>query len=226
MIRHVWPVVFGVVAVGSPALAADGAAFQDMGPYLSAHGGLLWLLDATAHIPSDGDSSVSSYDLGHRFGGAFGVDVSSHFGIEGEFSYAHAGLNHVALSDDITGPIWSNPATGGASVGTFMGNLIARAQWQSLQPYVGVGAGLAIAHSETSTVNQYDEPLAFADTDQTWAVQGFLGADFALSPDATIGARYRVQYVGPFSLYDGFINIDGSVWRSVEVTLKVKLGNR
>ena len=63
-------------------------------------------------------------------------------------------------------------------------------------------------------------PVAFADKDETWSAQGFIGVDKAITSNLSVGVRYRAQGIGDFDLYDGVIQIDKTLWHSGELTLE------
>jgi outer membrane immunogenic protein len=230
--------VAALIAITNAAYAADASIplkaaspavnnSAGIGPYVSWHAGAQWLNKSTVHMPFDNDTGFNTYDVGYTFGTAIGYNFNKNFGVEGEVSYSLANAKHTTLYDntDLANPLWSNPAHGRVGALTIMGNAIVGAEWSALHPYIGAGAGVAIVHNNTTTFNESFDPLHFVDTDVAWAAQAFVGADVRVTNDTSVGARYRVRYIGPFTLADGAINPERSVWQSAELTLKHSFGH-
>ena len=229
-------VMFLVLTTLTGTAFAEGTMqTPDQGFYLRFSAGALGLMDADSRIPTDGDESVTEYDIGYRVGGAIGYHFNEHFGIEVEGAHSSADPDTLTLYGDpnstnfqmLNNVIWSTSSVDGeAQANTLMFNIVYRHPWTDLTPYIGIGGGWAWMDSETSFIHPIALiPLTFEDTDETWSAQGFIGVDKAITSNLSVGVRYRVQGIGAFDLYedDGtpfIINIDETIWHSGELTLE------
>jgi opacity protein-like surface antigen len=193
------------------------------GLYFTVHGGALGIPDVgtmfNVGLGSETNGQTST-DTGYRLGGSVGYDFNSMFGAEAEVSYGHVNIN--SFTPDTASAI---PVTGDASALSVMGNLIVGRQMGAFRPYIGVGAG-AVDVSMSVPAGQLG-PDGVDDSDWTWGAQVFVGVDFALTNNVSLGARYRYQYVGDTGFNDTGgtpITLDGFGAQSLEAVLKVRFG--
>jgi opacity protein-like surface antigen len=76
------------------------------------------------------------------------------------------------------------------------------ANWHGLTPYLGAGVGFSHIDESISGIGG----VGFGTTSQNetdFAANGILGVDFAVMPQLTIGARYRLLYVNTSSTDNG-----------------------
>jgi opacity protein-like surface antigen len=136
---------------------------------------------------------------GYRVGGAIGLRQGN-LSLEAEVGYSHSAIDHVHLisTNGVPSPA-DLPATGSGSLLTGMVNAFLGTDIGNIRPYVGAGVG--VGHF---TANNITTAGAFLDGGTTGlAAQGLIGVDFALTGNATLGARYRYLYVADLSLMDG-----------------------
>jgi len=242
MHKFLFPLAAGLAIMSGAAYAADLSfkppqmvvpAPETMGGasmYFTLHGGALWLPSVGTDIGAGSFVGDTSTKMGYRVGGSIGYDFNSSVGAEAEVSYGNAGLNAYTCSIGCGG-IPSNPAlTGSASLLTVMGNLVLGTQMGAFHPYVGVGAGAADVF--LSVPDFQFGPDGLKDNNWTWAAQAFVGVDFALTKNVSLGGRYRYQYIGPTKFMDlgdqtgtpAPVALDGFGAQSIEAVLKVRFG--
>jgi opacity protein-like surface antigen len=138
-----------------------------------------------------------------------------------EFSHSEVEANSLALFDNAAGFLFKKSVSGDLDFWTFMGNVVARTHWgPSFQPYVGVGGGGTLIDND---IVIFPGTTGVSDSDFAGAAQAFVGFDFALTRNFSVGARYSIAYIGPtnFSDYQGDpVNADSATLQSVKVTLK------
>ncbi|MCL2330967.1 MAG: outer membrane beta-barrel protein [Proteobacteria bacterium] len=104
--------------------------------------------------------------------------------------------------------------------------LYTMAQWTSVSAYIGAGAGGAMINSRISG------PLFVIDnndsaTTMTFAVQGIIGLEYALTDSFSVGAQYRLMYNGGATHNRGVIGGDTYVAKiSGILTNSLMLGAR
>ena len=211
-----------IASSSGAALSADIAVEPEAAPesswYLSLQGGIKfdedWNDDPEVFT---GDFTFHTDD-GFRVGAALGYDFASIFVLEGELGFMTQDFD--SLSEDCCDAEFE--ADGDLSILTGMVNIAAGFPIASfVRPYVGVGAG--VAH-----VSFNDATSAFGfnvdDSDNVFAVQGFVGVDLTLSDRFAIGARYRLLHLSDVSLENngGYEHdLDPDLIHSLEAVLTV-----
>ncbi len=152
-------------------LAAHPVAAQTNGWYLGLGGGANWVNDTKVGNAPGGPASVE-HDMGWAGLGKVGYGFGD-VRLEGELSYRQndgKGANNIDLTS------WSTLANVLYDFNG-MGKFV---------PYVGVGVGLSAVNAEgrVSTVN-------FDDSAVVPAMQGIIGANYALTDNWLVGADYR-----------------------------------
>lgn len=204
-------------------VVAPAPAFNWAGLYASFHGGVYLPEDAnsTFLVGPPSVSGVSESSAGYRVGGALGYDFNQTFGVEIEASYASAAVDQITVEG-----VGTLPADGDGRVFSIMGNAFIGQSFGRMRLYAGGGAGAA----QLSLGLDFPAPLdaGVHDSDWTWAAQGIVGVEFALTRAVTIGGRYRYQFIGPTDFLDGDsdpVAVDGFGSHSAEAVLKIRLGS-
>lgn len=124
-------------------------------------------------------------DIGYVVGGAYGVEFSKFFAVEGEVAYRSNNVD--------SGVINGVSFDGGGDINalSFMGNAILKAPGASgFTPYAGVGAGTARVGGE-------------GDHDFVFAYQAFGGVSKDVSERMSAGLEYRYLDANTATLTDG-----------------------
>jgi len=187
---------------------------------------------AGAIIPDDVHSNISgadsgsvdlSFDTGAAFTGFVGYHFTDQFTGEAELGYATAGTDTV--TGTINGIGVSVPVNG--HFNSALG--FANALWTpplrvgGFSPYLGGGIGFASIDSSVSSVGGVAVGANHSETD--FAAQLILGADYQLTDQFAIGARYRFVWVnsGSTTASEGdLVNQDDFTAHVLMVTGKVR----
>jgi opacity protein-like surface antigen len=227
-----FPLAAGLAVLSTAALAADlgyeppGPAPMEPAPapwsgiYFSVHGGGLWIPPVGTSFNDGANTGDTSTNVGYRVGGSVGYDFSSAFGVEAEVSYGAVTLD--TFEADGGGTLG---VTGDASTLTIAGNVIIGQQWGAFRPYVGIGGGAA--QISLSVPDNVFGPDGVSDSDWTWMAQAFVGIDFMLTHNVSLGARYRFQYTGGTNFEDEGgtpLALDAFGAHSIEAVLKARFG--
>lgn len=205
-----------VVVPPAPPIVVPPAPPATKSLYVSVFGGLYWQQDADIVALTNPPEFTVGTDRGYRLGGAIGMQFTPMLGAEIEGTYATADICCAIINDT---PILVDP---GASSNLFsiMGNLTIGHSFGKVRPYVALGAGaINLGVNVPAGMFAVDEVV---DRDWTWGLQVLAGVDFALSDTVSIGARYRLQHVGPTLFVDGGgddVNVSGFHTHSLEAVL-------
>lgn len=151
-----------------------------------------------------------NFETGVATGLILGWHVNPFLAVEGNFEYAGFDLRSLSGTLTETGPV-SGSISG--SVGlkgrfdTYNGLVnaiwspLGAANWHGLSPYLGVGVGFShIDESLTAITVAGTTFTGNASQDNTdFAANGIVGFDYAVMPQLTVGARYRLLYVNTAS---------------------------
>ena len=203
------------------AAAADEIGYPSFGLYASLHGG--WYLPqeptATFEVGPDTVLGGINVDNGYRIGGAIGYDFTRNFAVEFETSFARSTVDSIDVGPPVDA---TQPAPGHGSLLTLMGNAIIGEHYGNWRPYIGAGIGGALVSLDVDFMSGLD--------DSDWALAGqvFVGVDYAISDNVSVGARYRYQHVGSTDYTDGNdlpVGLSDFGAHSIELGLKVKFGS-
>ncbi len=189
-----------VIALVALCLAPSVVSAQTMGGYVEGNIGAAFISDADAHINISDLSATATGDYGTEllFGleaGISGLANADNLRLGLSWDRVSADLNSLNVSgSDFVGPFTFNgncpDPRGFCSAYDKAVNIVAANAYFDLplgntmgvQPFIGVGAGMAF----------------FEDTDSELALSGTLGARIPLGENVYLGGRYRFQWIaGP-----------------------------
>jgi opacity protein-like surface antigen len=198
-------------------------------------------------IDIDADLEVET-DGGPRVGGSVGHYFGEIFAIEAEVAWMRQDLEEATLDNlDIVveadrgesqsrserhincdSPHCTQELDGDVTIFTVMGNAILGLPLGGsvIQPYVGVGAGVAFVNFNDVELHNGAGGWGLDDSDTTFALQAFVGLNFALTQNVALGLRGRVLHIGDVEVKDDFgfeHELDSDLIPSVEGVLTVAL---
>lgn len=166
-----------------------------------------------------------NFDTGAATGLILGWHINPFVAVEGNFEYAGFDLHSMSGTLTASGPT-SGTISGSIGlqghINTYNGlfnaiwSPLGEGKWYGFSPYIGAGIGFShISESLTGVTIAGTTFTGNASQDNTdFAANGIVGFDYAVMPQLTIGARYRLLYIntasgsssnGVFGSMDDFI---------------------
>jgi opacity protein-like surface antigen len=193
------------VAAGAMVLGMASAQAADLEPaaapaewYVSLFGGASFLDEVETDYKYSGDSftfDAKERDTGFIVGGAIGTHLMESLRVELEVAYSENDFDEVNFEDGFG----AYDVEGSYDALTFMANL-----WydiplsDSLSPYVGGGAGLAIVDGEMTYQPDDGDDTAYDSTEVAFAFQLGAGLRWAAFENITFDLGYRLRGIdGP-----------------------------
>jgi len=214
--------LFQCVAIA--ALLAGAAPFAAEAQTMALPHGLYVGVDAGVIVPESisvhGSSAGVTFngDLNFETGAATGITLGYHvtpfIAVEGNFEYAGFDLHSLSGTVSVSGGGSASGSVGlQGHLDTYNGlfnaiwSPLGAANWNGLSPYLG--AGLGFSHINETLNGAGGVSFSTVTDDETdFAANGIVGVDYAVMPQLTIGARYRLIYVNTSSSDSGFSNGD------------------
>lgn len=149
-----------------------------------------------------------NFETGAATGLTLGLHVNPFLAVEGNFEYA--GFDTRSLSGTLT-------QTGASSASVSLGlqghvdtynglfnaiwTPLGEGKWYGFSPYIGAGVGFShLSESLTGVTFAGTTFTGSASQDNTdFAANGIVGFDYAVMPQLTVGARYRLLYINTAS---------------------------
>ena len=198
-------------------IAAAPAEAKGSGWYLNISGGANWLNDDSfsGTVAPDALSVTPDSDTGFIVSGAIGMSLASVLDglrVEAEVAYRQNKVDGTWASDTNT------TAVGGNAVGrldydhstlSVMANVWYDFDIGGVKPYVGGGIGWAdtdLDGNYIATTPVAVRPLSFSDSGFAWQLGA--GANFAISPNMSLGVGYR-YFRGPDVTVGGSVAANG-----------------
>jgi opacity protein-like surface antigen len=195
-----------------PVTAAAQTMSLPNGFYAGIDAGVIVPQSIDFHVSgsSGGQSLTANGDLNFDAGAAAGIvlgyHISPYISVEGNFEYGGFDLDSLSGSATATGPT-SGSASGTIGLqgrfDTYSGLFnaiwtpLGTASWHGFSPYIGAGVGFS--HIEMSltggTISGSTFVTNVSDSETDFAANGIVGFDYAVTPQFSIGARYRLLYV-------------------------------
>ena len=174
---------------------------------------------------SGGTTVTFNGDLNFETGAATGLTLGYHVNpfvaVEGNFEYAGFDLHSLSGTVSVSGVGSASGSVGlQGHLDTFNGlfnaiwSPLGVGNWHGLSPYLGAGVGFSHISQEVTGVAGTSLASSFSDDDTDFAANGIVGVDYAVMPQLTVGARYRLLYIntasssssnGVFGSMDDFI---------------------
>jgi len=159
---------------------------------------------------SGGTTVTFNGDLNFETGAATGLTLGYHVNpfvaVEGNFEYAGFDLHSLSGTVSVSGVGSASGSVGlQGHLDTFNGLFNAiwspfgAANWHGLSPYLGAGVGFSHISQEVTGVGGTSLASSFSEDDTDFAANGIVGVDFAVMPQLTVGARYRLLFVNTSS---------------------------
>src|SRR5579875_441094 len=212
---------FGAVVAALLVLSPIAARAQQM---MTLPHGLYAGIDAGVIIPeslgvhgsaSGGGETVTAngnlnFDNGAATGLMLGLHLNPWLALEGNFEYAGFDMRSITGSGTATGAIAaSGPfdfgVNGHMDTFNFLTNAIftplGQRTWGGFSPYIGGGIGFSTISASLDSITSGGTTVTVngSDNETDFAANGIVGVDYRLSPQLTIGGRYRLLYVNTAS---------------------------
>lgn len=154
----------------------------DTGVYVGAFGGTNWLNFKNHH------DVKGKFDVGYTGALSLGYKFHNGFRVEGEVSYRHNKLK----SFDVGSLSMSDfHAKGHTTSTSIMGNVLYDFDFGScVTPYIGAGIGYTNLHAKIEGHDNFSHEK-FSGSEKGLAVQGIVGASYALCEKTAVGVEYR-----------------------------------
>jgi opacity protein-like surface antigen len=196
--------LLGTVAVAGLSIGVLSAHAADMEPmaepagwYVSLFGGASFLDDVEFNYDYDGDSRTvnAETDTGFIIGGAIGTHLTDDLRVELEVAYSENDNDKFNFEREFG----SYDISGSFQILTFMANL-----WydiplsDTLTPYLGGGAGVAVVDGEVTYEPDDGDDTAFDSSEVAFAFQLGAGLRWHAFENITFDVGYRLRGVdGP-----------------------------
>jgi len=178
------------------------------GLYLGVDVGAIVPQSISVHSTSSGVSFNGDldFDTGVATGITLGHHVTPVVAVEGNFEYAGFDLHSLSGTVSVSGVGSASGSVGlQGHLDTFNGlfnaiwSPLGVGNWHGLSPYLGAGVGFSHISQEVTGVAGTSLASSFSDDDTDFAANGIVGVDFAVMPQLTVGARYRLLFVNTSS---------------------------
>jgi OmpA-OmpF porin, OOP family len=208
--------VVAALLLGVAPVAAQAQTFAlPHGLYVGVDAGIIVPNSIDIHGSQNvGGTTVSfSGDLNFETGAATGIVLGYHvnpfLAVEGNFEYAGFDLHSLSGTVSVSGMGSTSGSVGlQGHLDTYNGlfnaiwSPLGVANWHGLSPYLGAGLGFSHISQEVTGVGGASFG-SFSNDETDFAANGIVGVDFAVMPQLTIGARYRLLYVNTSSNDNG-----------------------
>jgi opacity protein-like surface antigen len=206
------------------ALLLGAAPLSAQAQTMALPHGLYAGLDAGIIVPNSidihgsqtvGGTTVSfngdlNFDTGAATGLILGYHVNPYLAVEGNFEYAGFDIHSLSGTVSVSGGGSTSGSVGvQGHLDTFNGlfnaiwSPLGAANWHGISPYLGAGLGFSHISQEVTGVGGASFGSGFSEDDTDFAANGIVGVDFAVMPQFTIGARYRLLYINTSSSDNG-----------------------
>lgn len=221
MSRKICSCLLGAALLAGTATASHAQTLNlPNGFYVGVNAGVLvpesvsWQVAGTSDGLTLSGSGDINFETGPATGIVLGYRANEWLALEGNFEYAAMDMRTV--TGEFTA---SGAATGSGSLNigldghinsyTTLFNALfypsARQGWNGLSFYIGGGVGFSAVDATLNRVRISNTTVVLnsSDSETDFAADGIVGVDYPVSPELSIGARYRLIYVNTGSVGSG-----------------------